>query len=83
MDLTVELKIKNSSEWAILEPILERLKIRFIKKNIEPQPTIKEPISVLDKLNALLDSGVDASYYGDPVAFQRDARTESVLPFRD
>ena len=47
---------------------------------IEP---LDQPTSVLDKLNALLDSGVDASYYGDPVAYQRDVRSETVLPFRD
>lgn len=81
MDLVIELKIKNPSDWAMLQPLLERLKIRFTKKNIEPQTSIKEsleqPISVLDKLNTLLDAGVDASYYGDPVVFQREVRATS------
>ena len=86
MDLIIELKIKNPSDWAMLQPLLKRLRIRFIQKNEVPQELVKEPIenptSVLDKLNALLDAGVDASYYGDPVAFQRDARHETELPFR-
>ncbi len=43
----------------------------------------KKPSDLLDTLNALLDSGVDASYYGDPVAYQQDVRSESVRPFRD
>jgi hypothetical protein len=67
MDLVIELKIKNPSDWAMLQPLLERLKIRFTKKNVEPQTSIQEsleqPISVLEKLNTLLDTGVDASYY--------------------
>ena len=87
MDLIIELKIKNPSDWAMLQPLLKRLKIRFTQKNEAPQQLIKEPVgnhtSVVDKLNALLDAGVDASYYGDPVAFQRDARNETALPFRD
>lgn len=76
MDLIIELKIKNPSDWAMLQPLLKRLKIRFIQKNEVSQQSVKErvenPKSVLDKLNALLDAGVDASYYGEPVAFQRD-----------
>ena len=83
MDLKIELKIKNTSDWAILQPLLERLKIRFTQKNEVPKQTIESPLSTLDKLNRLLDEGVDASYYGDPIAFQRDVRQESVLPFRD
>ena len=86
MDLITELKIKNPNDWAMLQPLLKRLKIRFIQKNEVSQQSVKEPVenpkSVLDKLNALLDAEVDASYYGDPVAFQRDARHETEQPFR-
>ena len=78
MDLIIELKIKNPSDWAMLQPLFKRLKIRFTQKNEVPQQWVNKPVenntTVLDKLNALLDAGVDASYYGDPVAFQRDAR---------
>lgn len=86
MDLIIELKINNPSDWAMLQPLLKRLKIRFSQKNDASQQSVKEPAenptSVVDKLNALLDAGVDASYYGDPVAFQRDTRHETELPFR-
>ena len=62
----------------MLQPLFKRLKIRFTQKNEVPQQWVNKPVenntTVLDKLNALLDAGVDASYYGDPVAFQRDAR---------
>ena len=86
MDLIIELKIKNPNDWVVLQPLLKRLKIRFSQKNVEPQQSAKEPVenpnTVLDKLNALLDAGVDASYYGDPVAFQREVRHEAEQPFR-
>ena len=69
MDLIIELKIKNPSDWAMLQPLLKRLKIRFIQKNEVSQQSVKErvenPKSVLDKLNALLDAGVDPK---EPVA---------------
>ena len=32
MDLIIELKIKNLSDWAIIQPLLKRLKISFIQK---------------------------------------------------
>ena len=83
MNLIIELEIKNSSDWTMLQPLLERLKIRFTQKNEAPNQTIESPLSILDKLNMLLDEGVDASYYGDPIAFQRDARRDTVHPLRD
>ena len=31
MDLIVELKITNLSDWAIIQPLLKRLKINFVQ----------------------------------------------------
>ena len=82
MDVVVELKINNPSDWAIIERLLKRLKISFVKKNVAHLHKPKEQ-TVLEELNALLDAGVDASYYGDPIAFQRDTREDVVQPFRN
>ncbi len=82
MNLVVELNIKNAGDWAIIQPLLKRLKIHFVQKNVTPQPIATEPTQ-LDELYALLDAGVDASYYGDPIAFQRDVRQDATQPFRD
>jgi hypothetical protein len=82
MSLVVELKINNLSDWAIIERLLKRLKVNFVQKNVET-PTISKEQKLIDELYALLDAGVDVSNYGDPIEFQREAREDVVLPFRD
>ena len=82
MDLVVELKINNPDDWTLIEGLLKRLKVSFSKKNVE-LPSISKAQTPLDELYALLDAGVDVSNYGDPIAFQREAREDVVLPFRD
>ena len=37
MDLIIELKIKNLSDWAIIQPLLKRLKISFVQKPIQKE----------------------------------------------
>jgi hypothetical protein len=81
MDLVVELKINNLSDWAIIERLLKHLKVDFVQKNVEMPTTSKEQ-TLIDEFYALLE-GADVSYYGDPVEFQREAREDVVLPFRD
>jgi hypothetical protein len=82
MDLVVELKINNLSDWAIIERLLKRLKVNFVQKNVEV-PTISKEQTLIDEFYALLDAGVDVSNYGDPIEFQSEAREDVVLPFRD
>jgi hypothetical protein len=82
MSLVVELKINNLSDWAIIERLLKRLKVNFVQKNVET-PTISKEQTLIDELYALLDAGVDVSNYGDPIEFQREAREDVVLPFRN
>jgi hypothetical protein len=45
MDLIIELKIANVSDWAIIQPLLKRLKIPFVQKSfqkeIEQNPKIQ------------------------------------------
>ena len=82
-DVIIELKIKNPSDWDIIQPLLQRLKISFTKKEMQPTG-IKEPVidTDLQELQAMLADGVDASYYGDPVAYQKSVRAENERPFR-
>ncbi len=35
MTLVVELKITNLSDWAIIQPLLKRLKIHFVQKPLQ------------------------------------------------
>ena len=83
-DVIIELKIKNPSDWDIIQPLLERLKISFTKKEIQPTG-VKESVvdTDLQELQAMLAEGVDASYYGDPVAYQKSVRAENEHPFRN
>lgn len=57
MDLIVELKITNLSDWAIIQPLLKRLKIHFVQKNMlkesEQSSSIIETQSTADALMAL------------------------------
>ena len=43
-DLIVELKITNLNDWAIIQPLLQRLKITFVQKETQ-QTFIAEPIT--------------------------------------
>ena len=81
MDLVVELKINNPDDWTLIEGLLKRLKVSFSKKNVESPPISKEQ-KLIDEFYALLE-GADVSNYGDPVEFQRAAREDVILPFRD
>ena len=82
-DVIIELKIKNPSDWDIIQPLLQRLKISFTRKEMQPVG-VKEPVidTDLQELQAMLADGVDASYYGDPVAYQKSVRAENEHPFR-
>ena len=42
-NIIIELKIKNPSDWDIIQPLLQRLKISFTKKEIQPTG-VKEPV---------------------------------------
>ena len=84
MDLIIELKIKNPKDWDIIQPLLQRLKISFTKKEVLPALISEVELdSDLQELQALLAEGVDASYYGDPVAYQKNVRADPDQPFRN
>jgi hypothetical protein len=81
MDLVVELKIENPNDWATIERLLKRLKVNFVRKSVE-LPIVSKEQKLIDEFYALLE-GADVSNYGDPIAFQKEAREDVVLPFRD
>ena len=84
MDLIIELKIKNPKDWDIIQPILQRLKISFTKKEVLPTTVQDSEIDAdLQELQAMLLEGVDASYYGNPVEFQKNARIDIEQPLRN
>ncbi len=37
MDLIIELKITNLGDWAIIQPLLKRLKIPFVQKPLQKE----------------------------------------------
>lgn len=82
-DLVIELKIEKLSDWDLIQPLLHRLKISFTKK--ENRSIDNNEVGLdrdLEELQAMLANGVDASYYGDPVAYQKDVRSEHEQQFR-
>ena len=83
MELIIELKIKNLKDWDIIQPLLQRLRISFTKKEVPSVIKDKELDSDLQELQAMLAEGVDASYYGDPVTYQKNVRTDNEQPFRN
>lgn len=46
--MIIELKITNLSDWAIIQPLLKRLKIPFVQKDTE-QPFTAEESAILYK----------------------------------
>ena len=57
MDLIVELKITNLSDWAIIQPLLKRLKINFVQKTIQKESDQNLPfVQTQTAGNALLAS---------------------------
>ena len=49
MDLIVELKITNISDWAIIQPLLKRLKIHFVQKDTEQTSMVGESAVLYEK----------------------------------
>ena len=53
-DLIIELKITNLSDWAIIQPLLRRLKITFIQKETQ-QTFIAEPITAYTQKERVIE----------------------------
>jgi hypothetical protein len=84
MELVVYLK--NDSDLAILESLLNRLKLRFEKRNNgsfqEPKKDETEYEKNLKELQNLA-AQIEESSFGDPVEWQREMRKDRPLPFRN
>lgn len=83
--------LPDEKDLAILEPLLRRMDLRFEKKNGQSkaakQTATPEAKAKLEATRALLlkmlEEGVDASCFGDPVEWQRQSRQDRPLPFRE
>lgn len=49
MDLIIELRISNINDWAIIQPLLKRLKIHFVQKTIQKENDQSQSISDAQK----------------------------------
>jgi hypothetical protein len=58
--MIVELKIANPSDWAIIQPLLKRLKIAFVEKEESSSNMVQEPEAMYytkeQKLESLIQS---------------------------
>jgi hypothetical protein len=76
----------NDADLSIIEPLLSRLRIVYAKKEEKVVPLKIENSKILaarKKLLAMVEDGLDTSYFGDPVEFQKEARKDKVLAFRE
>ena len=56
MDLVIELKITNISDWAIIRPLLQRLKIHFVQKTVQKESEQSLPFVQTQTETHLLNS---------------------------
>ena len=70
MDLIIELKITNLSDWAIIQPLLKRLKISFVQK----------PVQKVIEQNQLA-SEPPVHYSDASTAFQQESQTPIWSPY--
>lgn len=84
--MEVVVYLKDDSDLAILESLLNRLKLRFEKRNNgtfqKPQKEETEYQKNLKELQSLA-AQIEGSSFGDPVEWQREMRKDRPLPFRD
>jgi hypothetical protein len=82
MELVVYLK--DDSDLVIIENLLNRLKLRFEKRNnghIQAPPNDSNYEKNLEELRQLA-SQIEQSSFGDPIEWQRIQREDRPLPFR-
>ena len=81
--MSVVINLKNERDLNVVLPILKELKIAFTTKITQSTKTSSKQ-KAREKLYKLLENNaVDVSYYGDPIAFQKEQRKDKTLPNRD
>lgn len=73
------LEIQNPVDLQLLLPLLERLRIRYTRKETE-QIVDKDDIA---EAMRIIDEGCDMSNYGDALEYQKQVREDRDLPYRD
>lgn len=67
--MTIELKINNPQDWAIIRPLLQRLKIAFVEKKEEQTANVEEPNTLYtnkDKKLEMLLQSAEVAYVWSP-----------------
>lgn len=73
------LEIQNPADLQLLVPLLERLRIRYIRKE---ETKIVEENEIVEALR-IIDEGCDMSNYGDALEYQKMVREDRELPHQD
>jgi hypothetical protein len=71
------LEIQRESDLKELLPVLDRLKIKYVSRKKVSKPSSKD----IEEALRIIRAGADFSYLGDPVAWQREQRTDRDLPY--
>jgi hypothetical protein len=66
MDLIIELKITNVSDWAIIQPLLKRLKIPFVQKTLPKETLLTAQKQVTTTTDAHLMQGESQAVVWSP-----------------
>lgn len=73
------LEIQNPVDLQILLPLLERLRIRYSRK--EEEKIVQE--DEITQALRIIDAGCDMSNYGDALEYQEMVREDRELPYRN
>ena len=82
MELVVYLQ--DESDLAVIESLLNRLKLRFEKRNgqtASPKTDVEREKNLLEL--RYLAAQIKESTFGDPLEWQAETRKDRSLPFRD
>jgi hypothetical protein len=72
----------NDADLAVLEPLLHRLHITYIRKEEETQTvSLENKTALLAELKELA-SKITISSFGNPIEWQKETRMDRTLPFR-
>jgi hypothetical protein len=76
----------NDADLSIIEPLLNRLRIAYARKE-EQTVSLKNGNSKIlvarKKLLAMVEDGLNTSSFGDPVEYQKEVRKDKILAFRE
>lgn len=78
--IELNVKISNPQDLQVLLPLLKRMGLSWEQHTHVDQVS---DASELKRLQEIIADGGDASYFGDPLDWQRNERQNRTLPFSD